>query len=340
MSLLMNLHKRVYTTQHDSLSKLGYERERISKLTQEYFEEVLKKFSFLTYFEGIYHFDKDYINSALKKIKDSFEMKFDNNDLITDLKVGTALWVEDAGIYSFAHRSLQEYFAALYIKDLNSEHKSTVYGKVYNKILERRILEIDNFLSLCEEMDEISYISYFALPVLTNTLKSLRQDSVEQTMKSVLRMILGQIVVSYGGRRPSPKGPGPSTSLHFISESVASFFLSIDPKCNSHRMGVIVQFITSLGTDNIKSLIMKKNIHDDFFTPTLAKYFSDRELGKIYAIDIEQSLDEEFCSSLIAHTDLITAVEKLVKCAEDRIEEYKQVIAQREKSDKELINLI
>lgn len=46
------------------------------------------------------------------------------------MKVAISLWVEDGGLTSFAHRSLQEYFAALFIKDLDEQNKEIVYAQI------------------------------------------------------------------------------------------------------------------------------------------------------------------------------------------------------------------
>ncbi len=139
-------------SEHDSKTKLGYVREKHSKLSnQEKFEEVLRElFSFLSFFSSQYDFDFDYIQYNLKKLKSKIKkINFDNNDFIYDLKSAIALWTEDNGIYAFAHRSLQEYFAASFIKNLNPVENEKAYSKILDRISGKaQIGEMDNLLSL------------------------------------------------------------------------------------------------------------------------------------------------------------------------------------------------
>jgi hypothetical protein len=150
-------------SEHDSKSKVGFVREKASKLSQESFEDILKKFSFLTFFDKKYSFDLDYLLATFAKIKQNSDFKdLDSHLFINDLKLALALWVEDGNRLSFSHRSLQEYFAASFIKDLQESQKKTIFEKLLNLL--PSLNEIDNFLSLCKEMDEVQYTKHFLLP--------------------------------------------------------------------------------------------------------------------------------------------------------------------------------
>ena len=158
----------VLFSEHDSKTKLGYPREKLTKLNQQQFEEVLKSFCFISYFESKFSWESDYVTEKLMRIKQNLNIiPFDNNDLIKDLKLALALWVDDNGMMSFAHRSLQEYFAALSIKHLNQIQNKRIYEKIITRFSSIRSLnEVENFLSLCEEMDVINFKKYYLLPLL------------------------------------------------------------------------------------------------------------------------------------------------------------------------------
>ena len=161
-------------SEHDSKSKLGFEREKKCKLEQEEFEKILKALCFLSYFDSEFSFVFDSLSGKLEQVKKGITgIKFSTHHFIHDMKVAISLWTEDGGIISFAHRSLQEYFAALFIKDLDDANKELVYLKLLKHSEKTRSLsEIENFLSLCEEMDEVSYNKFYALPIL-DELKTL-----------------------------------------------------------------------------------------------------------------------------------------------------------------------
>ncbi len=162
-------------SEHDSKSKLGFERETKCQLQQEDFEKILKAFCFISYFDEAFSFEHDNLISRLDVVKSGIaEIKFSSTDFTTDMKVAVSLWVEDGGITSFAHRSLQEYFAALFIKDLDGINKEKVYSKILSHSESIHSLnEIENFLSLCEEMDEANFNKYYALPTLVELRNNL-----------------------------------------------------------------------------------------------------------------------------------------------------------------------
>lgn len=156
-------------SEHDSKSKLGFERETKCRLQQEDFEKILKAFCFVSYFDEAFSFEHDDLTHRLEVVKAEIsELKFSPIDFTSDMKVAISLWVEDGGLTSFAHRSLQEYFAALFIKDLDEQNKEIVYAQILKKLEPTHSLnEIENFLSLCEEIDESAFNKYYALPILT-----------------------------------------------------------------------------------------------------------------------------------------------------------------------------
>lgn len=54
-------------SEHDSKSKLGFEREKKCKLQQEEVEKILKAFCFLSYFDGAFSFEYDNLTSRIDK---------------------------------------------------------------------------------------------------------------------------------------------------------------------------------------------------------------------------------------------------------------------------------
>jgi hypothetical protein len=121
-------------------------------------------------------------------------LKFSNSDFIEDLKSSIALWTEDSGIVAFAHRSMQEYFAALYIKNVN-QSKKQIYQKVHEKLFagKRRHNETLNFLGLIDEMDKYSYRKYLYLPALKKVKSLIQFQSVDSKIQSVLKLLFSDL---------------------------------------------------------------------------------------------------------------------------------------------------
>ncbi|MBH0084695.1 NACHT domain-containing protein [Psychrobacter sp. SCQQ22] len=154
-------------SEHDSQTKVGYIRQKQSGLVQEEFEIVLQLFCYLSYFDSKFNWDSDYIFEKFKIIRNKSEIKFENQKVLKDLSSAVALWIEDNGLYSFAHRSLQEYFVSLFVKQMTLESKEIVYNKILNRLDKNQIFfESENFLSLLEEMDELNFNKLYYLPLL------------------------------------------------------------------------------------------------------------------------------------------------------------------------------
>lgn len=184
-------------SEHDSKTKLGYVREKLCGLDQEKFELILKSFSFLSYFENEFSFNRDYVNHKLKLIKEKRELRFDNNKFIADLKSAISLWIDDDGQFSFAHRSLQEYFTALFITELKDEENSRVYNKIISKFEQAKsapIREVENLLQLLREMDEYNYHKNFYYPLLINLREEIDSSEFEKSSKKYLDFFVSGIV--------------------------------------------------------------------------------------------------------------------------------------------------
>lgn len=165
-------YRRVFDVlyaEHDSATKVGFEREIKTELDQETLEDILKTFSFLSYFDS-------HLNTIKEK---NTELKFKNNDFIQDMKLSIGLWVEDSGLYAFSHRSMQEYFASVFVSKISdSKNKRSVYQRIF-QISTNPEFDIKNFLSLCYEMDEEFFIRYYTLPIIKKIKKLFINDDLE-----------------------------------------------------------------------------------------------------------------------------------------------------------------
>ena len=153
---------------HDSMSKLAFVREKQSGLSREQIIEVLKLFSFLSYFDEKFIFNGLYIDEKFKLIKEKKKnIVFDNSKLIEDLQVAIGILNKEGVDYTFPHRSLQEYFAAIYISSLSENNKKIVYQKIINTLTDKksyRQSSRDNFHLLLSELDDRNVIKYAIIP--------------------------------------------------------------------------------------------------------------------------------------------------------------------------------
>lgn len=155
---------------HDSMSKLAFVREKQCGLTREQFIEVLKLFSFVSFFEERFVFGSLYLDEKLRLIKErKRNIMFENVKLIDDLQTAICILNREGTDYVFPHRSLQEYFAALYISSIGVENKKTIYKKILDELISNprhSLTTRENFYLLLSELDEEFVINYLIIPFL------------------------------------------------------------------------------------------------------------------------------------------------------------------------------
>ncbi|WP_133642068.1 NACHT domain-containing protein [Sphingobacterium paludis] len=195
-------------SEHDSKTKLGFTREKRCGLDQEGFEEILKSFSFLSYFEDQFAFDVDYAVKKISLIKNKKDVKFDTGLFMKDLKLAISLWTDDDGQLSFSHRSLQEYFCALFIAELKDDENKRVYKKIRQTFAikgDGHSKEVENLLDLLKEKDEYNYSKNFYLPLLRDLNIEMTKPSFQTGGEILLNFFiegfkLERILYSRGSR--------------------------------------------------------------------------------------------------------------------------------------------
>lgn len=313
-------------SEHDSKTKLGFVRDKVSNLNQEQFEEILKAFCFLSYFQGRFDWDFDYVNSQLRKIKKKLEnFNFDNHLFVQDLKSSVSLWVDDYGTLSFAHRSLQEYFAALFISDLNPLDNKRIYEKVidrFSKILQ--IQETENFLSLCEEMDTLNFKQYYYLPVLNDLRKAIKNQSEQNLVESVIKLAAKGVFIGSENRVPIPLE---------ISENIykgiyihLSFAQKIVSKLNEMAMK---------GKFNNCNFINKS--YDEVFLDVSSKRMIEKK-EKFPYINLSKSIPKDFVD--VCMVELLQIAKEFDNFIDKEISATESFINHSLEMDKDLVDMI
>lgn len=171
---------------HDRM-KIGYQRERKAGLTDHQMEKVFESLSILSLKENKVHFGssdfRHYLKSASKMTQIGENLE---DNLIDDITIITALIVPDGyDGYSYAHKSIQEYFSAVFISRIDQSKRSEFYKKMVSSYEEFRKWE--NVLSFLATIDDYGYKKYFFLPTRKKALGldqtgkvNLSFDAIEQ----------------------------------------------------------------------------------------------------------------------------------------------------------------
>lgn len=186
---LSEFYSRIFPTmlyRHDRM-KIGYERERKSKLTDFQMQRLFEAFSFISLKGNRTRFIsqefREYLEKASKKenITENIEDK-----LIEDITQITALIVIDGyDEYSFSHKSIQEYFAAVFISKIDDQ------AKFYKNCVESydQFTKWQNVLSFLETIDEHGYKKSFLLPLKKKALGLDKNNKIKFDYPSLLQLI-------------------------------------------------------------------------------------------------------------------------------------------------------
>lgn len=85
------------------------------------FKRVFAYFCFITYHQGKFELSHDEIVAILKKINNSV-VKFDPEKYVFDLVNSICVLYREGLNYKFTHRSFQEYFTAIFLKELSDQN--------------------------------------------------------------------------------------------------------------------------------------------------------------------------------------------------------------------------
>jgi len=154
-------------TRHDS-TKEGYKRKLESGLPPDSFKKVFACFCCLTYYSNELEFAEDKLKIILKKARAELESRegigFETASFIRDLVDAVCMLYKEGSHYSFVHRSFQEYFTAVYLKDQSDD------------VMERRGMQIinhnpsgaltDNVFGMLGDMERSKLEKNIILPLL------------------------------------------------------------------------------------------------------------------------------------------------------------------------------
>ncbi len=156
-----NAFETLYS-KHDA-TKAGYKREMLSKLTYDSFRKVFAYFCFMTYLKGSTQFTYDELKDILNRIKIP-RLEFGIDDYIYDIVNSLCVIYKDGFSYVFTHRSFQEYFTAVFLKEL-SDAKLQEYGVQMIKRESSRAVN-DAVFSMLYDMADEKFEKNILLPVL------------------------------------------------------------------------------------------------------------------------------------------------------------------------------
>lgn len=213
---------------HDRHKPGGYRRHMNAQLSEDQFIRLLSYFCLLTYYEQRFEFDRDQLISFIAKASSVESIDVAPEDFLKDLVECVCLIVKDGFVYSFAHRSFQEYFAAYCISYVTAKNIDVIldrFSERYN----------DQVIPLISDMNPEVFREKFVLRLAERYESELQLKRRSRSVSKFCDMIDAQFYIS-----------GRNLAVNEIS-------LVIEKNKNIYDFAVIVNKISSLPRDSIKS---------------------------------------------------------------------------------------
>lgn len=301
-----NVFDTLYS-KHDGITKNSFPREKLTNFEREDFEKILQAFSYLTLIQGKYSYTSEYLTDILNKILISLNLKCKTEDLIYDLQTSISILVLDGFEYFFPHRSMQEYFAAQFLSNLPTDKKAKAYSNLI-KISQDISADLSFHLwELCSELDRLSFLQYFIIPLLQNDLKEISNKSDLASLNSFIKILNAGI---YYGETTDPNDIG----LKIIIYRMYNFNCALIDYTNAYNYDDFAYFI--------ETSEMKTELMEHFNTPTPLLQTEDH-------IDIDSKIKK-----MLLKYGINNEISKIKKDLENKILEYKnELMTQKENID-------
>ncbi|AJY28565.1 NACHT domain protein [Burkholderia thailandensis 34] len=151
----------VLAYRHDD-QKLLFKRERATSLSNTELQDVFEAFSFLSKEVGVSLSDEQFSRIA-KDTARVVKKEFGPEGLKNDLTDAVCLMMRDGIKTAFIHKSIQEFFAAFFVKHNNDEGMAK---KIYQTIRGGKLSLWSEELKFLEKIDEFRYQEYFRIPAI------------------------------------------------------------------------------------------------------------------------------------------------------------------------------
>jgi hypothetical protein len=178
-------------SRHDALKANQFSRPHKSKFDVEEFSDVFSYFSLSTYVREELYMAHDLVVERVKEALGHYQKITDAEDFIHDMVQGVCLLIEDAGYYTYTHRSFQEYFSAIHI----ARQDSDTYKRYIDRIHSRR--EFDTTVHLVAAIDRNRFEREWALESLQYLLNNISRNSTDDVSWSFYKTLFPNFGLEY-----------------------------------------------------------------------------------------------------------------------------------------------
>jgi predicted NACHT family NTPase len=182
---------QILLIRHDA-SKLGWQRSRKTKLNAREIQQVFEAFCFATRKRNLVVIDFDEAVALSKACLNDVGLSSDAQHIIEDIKRVTCLLVEEGKKLQFVHSSVQEFFAARYVKTRTEQVAASFYKQLLDKI---RWSNWQQELMFLKQIDSYRATKYFFTHDLKKTIQFLLEDNALSPSTAAIKYLEGMSVM-------------------------------------------------------------------------------------------------------------------------------------------------
>ena len=160
------VYEALFETHDLSKDEGGFERKKKTGLSIYDFELVVRSLAFVSLQTSKVEYAKDELLQLAEGAKSHVPtIRFDPQNLLRDLSTTVPLFTVDGTLWRWTHKSLQEYFAALYVSAQGKEFQQRVLIAMYES---PKSLNYVNFLSLFADIEPKGFRHILARRILSD----------------------------------------------------------------------------------------------------------------------------------------------------------------------------
>lgn len=238
---------------HDA-SKEAFKRKRKTNLDEDEFSRLFSVFCLMSYIAFDINFTKQKAIEYIDKAKKRTSIKVDSQKFLDECVESVNLLFKDGDLYTFVHRSFQEYFTAYSVVNVFSGDA----GKLIKKL---NLRPTDTVIQMAYEMNSDLIESLYFVEEY-NLYKSEIDIvlSKDLTPFELLDHMPINWVILFAGKNTGPKGRilsmmAPSASFWDFLRKTQSCFLS-----DAMKDGVDVEIINPVGNVRSSIISLRKNL--------------------------------------------------------------------------------
>jgi predicted NACHT family NTPase len=156
-------------------SKLGGTRKRKSGLGDRELEEFFQALCFVSKIKGARSFSVSTFSQLARTAQTYLKLDCEPANLLEDLTKHVCLLTQDGLEYKYVHQSVQEFFAASFVKASNDEFARKFYDRLSEP---NKWRGWEQELSFLVEIDRYRYLKLFYVPLCTKFLSKLPQERI------------------------------------------------------------------------------------------------------------------------------------------------------------------